>query len=130
MAEKVFAFQILTESVSAAYCEWRLAAFPESEFTGADSAVAFDEKRHLSMGRSMLAICDKDEASTLLTTERKRALVREINAICFEALITDMAVGVYGTIEGAKIPAFNSLNCLISKTVLKESGVSKGVLQL
>ncbi len=84
LPEKIFVFQILTEAVSAGYCQWRLAAMDSDDFKLADDLVLEDEVRHLQMGKCMLAICDPDDIEMHLTTERKRQLVKEINEICVE----------------------------------------------
>jgi len=84
LPEKIFVFQILTEAVSAGYCQWRLNAMNGDDFKLADNLVLEDEIRHLQMGKCMLAICDPDDVATHLSTERKRQLVKEINEICVE----------------------------------------------
>jgi rubrerythrin len=130
LAEKVFAFQILTEAVSAAYCAWRLTAMSEIGFPTIDQEVLEDESRHLGMGRSMLEICDPDESTSVLSTTRKRQLVKEINAICYEATNIDMQKALLGEGPANNVPPYNTLNRLVSRTVLRESGVTIGSISL
>jgi len=125
LTEKIFAFQILTEAVSAAYCEWRLSALGEFGYSSADREVLADETRHLGMGRSMLMICDEDETAAILTVERKRQLIRMINSICYSASNIDMPNAVFGESSGVRLPHLNSLNSLVSRTVVRESGLNK-----
>jgi hypothetical protein len=82
LAEKIFCFQILTETVSAAFCTWRLGLGDGSEFRDVDREVLADEQRHLGMGRCLLSICDVDELEAILTPQRKLNLVREMANIC------------------------------------------------
>lgn len=126
LAEKVFTFQILTESVSSAYCEWRLRAFPESSFMKIDLEVGRDEVRHLAMGRSILNICDPDEQSAALTRERKRYLIRSINSICLETIHTDFAAFVFEDFANFMLPKANSLNTHVSRILHKEAGILTG----
>ena len=126
LAEKVFTFQILTESVSSAYCEWRTRAFPQSSFVAIDLEVGRDEVRHLAMGRSILSICDPDEQSAALTKDRKRCLIRAINSICLEAIHTDFASFVFEDLPHITLQKTNSLSALVSRTLYKESGIFTG----
>jgi hypothetical protein len=85
LAEKVFCFQILTETVSAAFCSWRLGMRLDStflNFADVDREVLADEQRHLGMGRCLLSICDLDELESSLTPQRKLNLVRAMAEIC------------------------------------------------
>jgi hypothetical protein len=126
LAEKVFTFQILTESISSAYCEWRIGAFPQSSFVAIDLEVGRDEVRHLAMGRSMLNICDPDEQIAALTRDRKRNLIRSLNSICVETIHTDFVSFVFDEQPHFTLPKDTSLSALVSRTLYKESGILAG----
>ncbi len=64
LSEKIFCFQILTEAISAALCQWRLDNLSDSRFFAMDAEVLKDEVRHLKMGECLLSICDSDEIGT------------------------------------------------------------------
>jgi hypothetical protein len=86
LSEKIFCFQILTESVSAAFCRWRLTQHQEPVFKNIDLEVLHDEERHMSMGHCLLSICDQDEKTSILTAERRKTLVRDMASICNNSL--------------------------------------------
>ncbi len=85
-AGKVFAFQILTEAVSSAYCAWRLKNFSCVSMNAADSEIFYDEEKHLGMGHSILDICDLKNLSEGLTAQSIKNLVVAMNTICFDAI--------------------------------------------
>lgn len=88
--EKVFVFQILTEAISAAYCQWRLNHIHDSDLNKIDIEVGTDEKRHLVMGKTLLSICDPDELGEVLTPRRQQELIKEMNQLCEKAVRLDM----------------------------------------
>jgi hypothetical protein len=118
LSEKVFVFQIMTEAASAAYCEWRMLAFSDSESTNVDNRVRNDEIRHLDMGHTMLKICDRDEIKKSLTRERRAALIREMNEICLN-------VAKRGLLQAA---AEDSGSEAIMKSTLLDRMVSRSIL--
>ena len=86
LSEKVFAFQIIIESISAAFCAWRRDFLNVPEFRDVDQIVLFDEARHLKMGHSLLKTCNPEEWSIALTSERRKNILKQINSICRETL--------------------------------------------
>ena len=84
--EKILTFQILTEAVSSAYCQWRLETYRHDYLNEVDAEIKTDEDRHLAMGRSLLALCDPDEVQKVLNPNRIRELTRIMNGICDGAI--------------------------------------------
>jgi len=82
LSEKIFCFQILTETVSAAFCEWRLSQPQDLPFRVLDLEVLADEQRHLKMGHCLLSICERDELEGSLDPERRRILLHSMATIC------------------------------------------------
>ena len=88
LCEKIFCFQILTEAISAALCQWRLDNLNDKRFFHLDAEVLADEEKHLKMGECLLNICDRDELNIKLSPQRQRTLVKEMNYICQRAFMT------------------------------------------
>lgn len=82
LSEKVFAFQIVIESISAAFCEWRKLFLDVPGLRDVDHQVLQDEKRHLKMGHCLLEACDSEEWQIVLTPQKQRTIIRTINEIC------------------------------------------------
>ena len=122
LSEKAFVFQILTESISAAYCAWRLTAITDKTLNALDHEVELDERRHLVMGKTLMSICDPDEVDSCLTSEKKKSLIRKMNEICMQANRKDFSSSILGDlgISGAEVGP-TELDSLIARAVISET---------
>jgi hypothetical protein len=122
-AEKVFSFQILTEVISASYCQWRLDNIKDVSLNEVDHAVAVDEKRHLVMGKTLLNICDQDEIQINLTEERQKELIKSMNSLCEKTVRRDMfeaLSNLRGEMKDQVLSRPTSLDRYIAKSVIHE----------
>lgn len=121
--EKVFVFQILTEAVSAAYCQWRIDHVLNMNLNEVDYLVRNDEIRHLVMGKTLLSLCGEEEIKIFLPPQRQKTLIREMNELCEQTVRHDM----YQTLGGEFLPkssigiaSTNSLDRAVAHSVLSE----------
>ena len=120
LSEKAFVFQILTESVSAGYCKWRLGANADETLKAVDVEVEADERKHLLMGKALLNICDTDEILEKLTPSRQRELVKKMNEICKLAIREDMVLSLLPLNKAKQGVGASSLDSIIAKSLINE----------
>ncbi len=122
LAEKAFVFQILTESISAAYCAWRLTAITDRALNALDHEVELDERRHLLMGKTLMTICDPDEVASCLTSTKKKSLIRKMNNICIQANRKDFSYSILGDLGILAVELGpTELDSLIARAVISEA---------
>lgn len=119
LSEKIYCFQLLTEAVSAAFCQWRLNLVTEPSLLAIDREVLADETRHLGMGHCLLTICDPDEFSESLNQNRRRDLLREMNTICGKSFIK--TIDDLQSLSAEDTLVRKSLFWQVSKSMLIES---------
>ena len=113
LSEKVFCFQILTEAISAALCQWRLDNLSDSRFFAMDAEVLEDEVRHLKMGECLLSICDDDDLSSSLTKVKQRELIKSMNSICQKAFLSAP--------DSGQVEWMKTMNREVAKRLLAEA---------
>ena len=122
-SEKVFVFQILTEAISAGYCDWRIDHISDSKLNELDQYVAADERRHLKMGKALLEMCESEEIEKVLTRKKQTDLIRAMNDLCGRTVRVDMFSKL---LDGDEIDQSNfktehtSLDRYVSRAVIQE----------
>jgi hypothetical protein len=86
LAGKIFCFHILTETVSAASCTWRIRHIDDEFLNQIDNTVYKDEIRHLQMGESLLSICPEEDIKEIFRADRLKCIVKTFRIICSTSL--------------------------------------------
>jgi hypothetical protein len=131
-SEKVFVFQILTEAISAAYCQWRICSIQDARLNKLDKAVESDEIKHLVMGGALLDLCDPDELNNRLSNKRQKSLIHEMNSLCRKAIRQSMfeCLVDMNQVDNPNSIGITSLDRYIVKSVIQEyKKINKRVLK-
>lgn len=130
LAEKVFIFQIMTEAVSSAYLQWRLAKIASAAANSIDREIYADEVRHLKMGRSLLQMCDPEELQQALTFERRKELVREMSRMCSRHFLDGIQrlIADHGLSDDFKHNV-TDLDRVVARTILNETKSAAQVIE-
>lgn len=130
LAEKVFVFQIMTESVSLAYLNWRLGKIQNSEINGIDHEILADEVRHLKMGKSVLQMCDPEEVRSVLTKDRRHELIREMSNMCANHFYVGIRKIIGNVGLGASFKkSTTDLDRIVARTILAETKTVSELIQ-
>lgn len=132
LPEKIFVFQVLTESVAHAFISWRLSAIEDFDLNNADRVVLSDEVRHLDMASALLKICAPEEINEYLSESRRNHLIRQILGVtknCFRDSIYYCFDQLNIELDHKKVPT-TILDSLAARTVLKEANRQASLLGL
>jgi hypothetical protein len=120
-AEKVFTLQMLVEGVAFAYIEWRLSAIHDAALNSIDHLVYRQEKGHMNLAFPLFALCDKEELK-VLTVERRREILRQMNQICSQALHHDLFSSVSAGKLGRQSPkSATRLDFNVARLLVKQA---------
>jgi hypothetical protein len=120
--EKVFVFQVITESLSLAYSRWRRRVFCSPLLRSLEDSIARDEERHLKMGHGMLKLCDRDEVVAVLNTQRRHVLVKEVSDASRAAKDSLLRAACSSDAIKEQVFPVSDLDRLVARALLTEAG--------
>jgi hypothetical protein len=129
LPEKVFAFQVLTESTAHAYISWRLAAVRDRELNAVDRAVLADEARHLDMASALLRICQPDEIEEYLTPQTRAKLTRDVLTFGLDSFRASVKFCLGDLPSPLSWTEPTDLERLVTRTVIAEARRQTNLLQ-